>query len=120
MSSLAQIMASRGFQVSGSDMQESHALETLRQKNIRCFIGHAAENVAEESPDIIVKTDAIADTNPEILYAAEKGIPVVRRAELLGWILDGYGKTVGVAGTHGKTTTTSMVTSIFLETSGLK
>lgn len=115
MSSLAEIMHRRGYDVSGSDMQPSHYVEHLEKVGVKCYIGQKKENVLAENPDVIIKTDAIADTNPEIAAAAEKNIPVFRRAVLLGYILDGYKTTVGVAGTHGKTTTSSMITSIMTE-----
>lgn len=115
MSSLAEIMKNKGFLVSGSDMQESHTIEKLQEKGIVCKIGHNKENIKQETPDIVIKTDAIFETNPEIVYAKENNIPIYRRAELLGYILDGYEKSIGIAGTHGKTTTTSMITSIFIE-----
>lgn len=115
MSSLAEIMKNRGYDVSGSDMQESHYIEHLEKAGVRCHIGQKKENIYTEAPDIIIKTDAIADTNPEIIAAAEKNIPVFRRAFLLGYILDGYKTTIGVAGTHGKTTTSSMITSVMEE-----
>lgn len=115
MSSLAEIMKNRGYDVSGSDMQESHYVEHLEKAGVRCHIGQKKENIYTEAPDIIIKTDAIADTNPEIIAAAEKNIPVFRRAVLLGYILDGYKTTIGVAGTHGKTTTSSMITSVMEE-----
>lgn len=115
MSSLAEIMLDRGFAVAGSDMQKSHYTDRLSSLGISCHIGQKAENVYKEAPDVIIKTDAISDTNPEIKAANEKKIPVYRRACLLGEILDGYKKTIGVAGTHGKTTTSSMITSILME-----
>lgn len=114
MSSLAQIALRRGYTVSGSDMQESEATRSLQALGISVNVGQKAENVDRENPDLVVMTDAIAPTNPELCRAAEKGIPVYRRAEFLGQILDGYQKTVGVAGTHGKTTTSSMITAMFL------
>ncbi|PWM45857.1 MAG: UDP-N-acetylmuramate--L-alanine ligase [Clostridiales bacterium] len=115
MSSLAQIMQKRDFIVAGSDMQQSHASDNLIEKGITVFIGHKEENIKDFAPEIVIKTDAILPTNPELLYAEESNIPVYRRAELLGNLLDGYKKTIGVAGTHGKTTTSSMITSIFLD-----
>lgn len=114
MSSLAQIMQRRGREVCGSDMQQSGYTETLEKKGIRCHIGHDPANIDRENPDLLVMTDAISPENPELCRAKEKNIPVCRRAELLGYILDGYKKTVGVAGTNGKTTTSSMLTAIFL------
>ena len=114
MSSLAQILKLRGYDVQGSDMQVSHDSEQLVGAGIPVHIGHSAANVEAFAPDAVIKTDAIMPDNPELVYALRHGIPVYRRCELLGSILDGYERTVGVAGTHGKTTTTSMITSVFL------
>lgn len=115
MSSLAEILVQRGFEVCGSDMQSSYTTESLVNMGAKVFIGHCRENILSFSPDAVVKTDAIMPDNPELICSRECGIPVFRRAELLGEILDGYSQTIGVAGTHGKTTTTSMITSVFLE-----
>lgn len=114
MSSLAEILLLRGYTVAGSDMQECHTVDHLRSKGIDVTVGQKAENVEKFNPDIIIKTDAIMDSNPELQYAKSHNIPVYRRAELLGFIIDGYKNAIGVAGTHGKTTTTSMITSVFL------
>ena len=114
MSSLAEIMRTRGYTVAGSDMQTSTASDKLIKDGVTVFIGHKEDYIKDFCPDIVIKTDAILNTNPELIYALNNSIPVYRRAELLGRILDGYKKTVGVAGTHGKTTTTSMITSVFL------
>ena len=114
MSSLAQIALRRGYTVSGSDMQVSKATEQLTALGISVSIGQLACNIDKESPDAVIMTDAISPENPERKRAEELGIPVYRRAEFLGQILDGYHKTVGVAGTHGKTTTSSMITAMFL------
>lgn len=114
MSSLAQIALHRGYTVSGSDMQSNKGTEQLKTLGISVSIGQAADNIDKESPDAVIMTDAIAPTNPERVRAEELQIPVYRRAEFLGEILDGYNTTVGIAGTHGKTTTSSMVTAMFL------
>lgn len=114
MNSLAQIMSLRGYAVSGSDAQESYTTDMLIGKGIKVYIGHSEDNIRNEAPEVVVRSEAISETNPEIMWAEKNGVPVVRRAELLGFILDGYKKTIGVAGTHGKTTTTSMITSIFI------
>ena len=102
MSSLAQILKLRGCDVQGSDMQVSHDSEQLVEAGIPVHIGHSAANVQAFAPDAVIKTDAIMPDNPELVYAQQHGIPVYRRCELLGSILDGYERTVGVAGTHGK------------------
>ena len=114
MSSLAQIAKRRGYTVSGSDMQTSKATEQLQNLGISVHIGQIADNIDQEKPDAVIMTDAIAPTNPERLRTEELQIPLYRRAEFLGEILDGYKTTVGIAGTHGKTTTSSMVTALFL------
>lgn len=112
MSSLAEILFNRGYSVSGSDMQNSATTERLSSLGIKVHIGHTEDNVKSECPDVIIRTDAVLENNPEIAYALQAGIPVHRRAELLGMILDGYKTPVGVAGTHGKTTTSGMISSI--------
>lgn len=114
MSSLAQIARRRGYLVSGSDMQSSGTTEQLKALDISVNIGQRAENIDKECPDAVIMTDAISPNNPELLRARELQIPVFRRAEFLGKILDGYHKTVGIAGTHGKTTTSSMITALLL------
>lgn len=114
MSSLAQIAQRRGYTVSGSDMQTSKTTEELTALGISVNIGQVAENIDKESPDAVIMTDAISPENPERKRAEELGIPVYRRAEFLGKILDGYDTTIGIAGTHGKTTTSSMITALFL------
>lgn len=114
MSSLAQIAKRRGYTVSGSDMQQNEAIDRLRELGISVNVGQMAKNIDEQSPDAVVMTDAISPANPERLRAEELQIPVYRRAEFLGEILDGYKTTVGIAGTHGKTTTSSMVTAMLL------
>ena len=112
MSSLAEILFNRGYSVCGSDMQNSATTERLSSLGIKVYIGHSEDNVKNECPDVIVRTDAVQENNPEISYALHAGISVHRRAELLGLILDGYKYPVGVAGTHGKTTTSGMIASI--------
>lgn len=113
MSGLAEILASRGFTVSGSDRAASPITEELSRHGIRVLIGQKAENITPDL-DLVVFTAAIHPDNPEFKKAEELGIPHLTRAELLGEIMRNYGSPVAVAGTHGKTTTTSMISEILL------
>ena len=106
MSGIARLFLSRGVHVTGSDVVESDRIVDLRQRGAVIKIGHAPENVG--SPDVVVVSSAIAKGNPELKAAHDRSIPVVTRAEMLGELMaDYYG--IAIAGTHGKTTTTSMV-----------
>lgn len=107
MSGLAQIMLNKGYEVSGSDRNAGKAVEKLRAAGAKIFLGHDAKNV--EGADLTVHTAAVRNDNPEMKAAREKGIRIIDRAELLGAIMKGYRHAVGVAGTHGKTTTVSML-----------
>ncbi|MFC0624310.1 UDP-N-acetylmuramate--L-alanine ligase [Kribbella deserti] len=107
MSGIARIMAARGITVSGSDAKDSKVLGALRALGATCTVGHAAENVAEV--DTVVVSTAIRETNPEVVAAREAGIPILPRAAALASVMVGR-RTIAVAGTHGKTTTTSMLT----------
>ena len=113
MSGLAQILASEGFTVSGSDRSESAATEELQASGIRVFIGQRAENITDDI-DLAIFTAAIHPDNPEYIAVHEKGIPSLSRAELLGQLMKNYHLPVAVSGTHGKTTTTSMLSDILL------
>ena len=110
VSAIAEIMKDRGVVVSGSDMKESTVTQHLVSKGIRVYIGHDAANV--EDADLIVYSNAVSMDNPEILRAKALGLPVIPRAEALGMLMDEYPVSVAVSGTHGKTTTTSMVSLI--------
>jgi len=107
MSGLARILNKMKFQISGSDIKESHITEILRKEGIRVRISHSAANVPADA-DIVVTSSAIDAANPEVGFAFKKGIPVVRRARLLAELCR-FKKTVTISGTHGKTTTTSML-----------
>lgn len=113
MSGLAEILMNEGFRVSGSDMKSSELTDNLEKKGAVIIIGQKAENISD--PDLVVYTAAIHPDNPEYAEAVKKGIPMLSRAELLGEIMANYGEAVNVSGTHGKTTTTSMITDIMLE-----
>ena len=116
MSGLAEILLQRGFKVSGSDSKSSALTLSLEQKGIRIRYGQRASNITPDI-DLIVYTAAISPSNPEYIKAQEMGIPMLSRAELLGQIMRNYATSIAVAGTHGKTTTTSMLTQIFMEAS---
>ena len=110
MSPLAEVLRSKGLNIRGSDMQDSPAVEALRQKGIPVTVGQRAENIA--GADFIVRTAAARDDNPEVKAAREAGIPVFERTQAWGAIMRHYKNGLCVAGTHGKTTTTSMLTHI--------
>lgn len=110
MSGLAEMLQQKGYAVTGSDGTESYATKKLRALGIPVEIGHRPQNV--RGADLVVYTAAIASDNPERLEIARLGIPSMERAALLGQLMEGYPRAVGVCGTHGKTTTTSMLSQI--------
>lgn len=112
MSPLAEVLQQMGLVVTGSDMNESKTVEHLRGLGIPIAIGHNAENLG--GCDFVVRTAAAPDSNPEIAGAVTRGIPVYERADGWGAIMRRYPNALCVAGTHGKTTTTSMCTHIFM------
>ncbi|HPR17979.1 MAG TPA: UDP-N-acetylmuramate--L-alanine ligase, partial [Candidatus Cloacimonadota bacterium] len=115
MSGIAELLMNQGFQITGSDMNMSPITEHLRQKGARISQGHEPGLLYEA--DVVVKSSAVINDNPEIQAAFSKKIPVIRRAEMLSEIMRmSFG--IGIAGTHGKTTTTSMVGSV-LSAAGL-
>ena len=114
MSGLAEILLEEHFTISGSDSQKSPLTEKLTNAGAKIFYGQRASNI-EEGTDLVVYTAAIHEDNPELAAAKAAGIPTLTRAELLGQIMDNYSDSVAIAGTHGKTTTTSMVSQIFLD-----
>ncbi|MGF7155757.1 UDP-N-acetylmuramate--L-alanine ligase [Novosphingobium gossypii] len=109
MSGIAEVMHNLGYSVQGSDIAEGYVVEGLRARGIKVSIGHAAQNV--EGAAVVVTSTAVKRENPEVVYALEHRIPVVRRAEMLAELMR-LKNTVAVAGTHGKTTTTSMVAAL--------
>lgn len=112
---LVQILAAAGYTITGSDVNEGHIIEYERAMGIDVKIPHAASNV--DGADLLVYTAAILPGNPEIARAEELGIPCVERSVMLGYVQRLYAKSICVAGTHGKTTTTGMITQI-LEMAG--
>lgn len=109
---LAQILHSWGYHLTGSDNNETETLAAVRKLGIPVTLGQRAENIA--SADLIVHTAAIMADNPELIAAKASGVPVLERSELLGLVTSRYDNAICVSGTHGKTTTTSMLTQIFV------
>jgi UDP-N-acetylmuramate--alanine ligase len=109
MSGIAEVMHQLGYKVQGSDVAEGYVVEKLRKAGIPVTIGHSPDNLGDAA--VVVCSSAIKDGNPEMVAAAERRLPRVRRAEMLAELMR-MQKTVAVAGTHGKTTTTSMVAAL--------
>ncbi|WP_414901865.1 UDP-N-acetylmuramate--L-alanine ligase [Sphingomonas flavalba] len=109
MSGIAEVMHNLGYKVQGSDIAESYVVEGLRKRGITVMIGHDAANVVDAA--VVVTSTAIKRGNPEVDYALEHRVPVVRRAEMLAELMR-LKSTIAVAGTHGKTTTTSMIAAM--------
>ena len=112
MCGIAEVLLNQGYQVAGSDAKAGKSTERLQSLGAEVFIGHAAQNVADAH--VVVVSTAIDDSNPEIVAAREARLPIVRRAEMLGELMR-YRHGIAVAGTHGKTTTTSLLTTMLAE-----
>lgn len=112
MNGIAEVLVNQGFDVSGSDLRESRSTRRLRNLGVKIFIGHAAGQVA--GADVLVVSTAVPASNPEVQAAREARIPVVPRAEMLAELMR-FKRGIAVAGTHGKTTTTSLAASILAE-----
>ena len=114
MSGLAEILLEENFRISGSDAKASPLTRTLEERGAVIYYGQRAANIKDDV-DVVVYTAAIHPDNPEFACAKEKGLPMLTRAELLGQIMRNYDTPIAISGTHGKTTTTSMVSHILLE-----
>ena len=112
MCPLAEVLRGMGLEVHGSDIRESDAVKHLQTLGVHVDIGHSAENLGD--CDFVVRTAAVHDSNPEISGAVARSIPVYERAQALGCIMRRYPNALCISGTHGKTTTTSMCTHIFM------
>lgn len=112
MNGIAEVLINMGFTVTGSDLAASGAVRRLQQLGAQVYIGHGEDNVRDV--DVLVKSTAIGDDNPEVLKAREMGIPIIPRAEMLAELMR-LRTGIAVAGTHGKTTTTSLLATIFTE-----
>lgn len=113
MSGLAEILANQGYIITGSDIKSSSIIQKLEKMGISAVIGHQAENVA--GADLLVYTAAVKPDNPELIAASASGVPIMDRASLLGEIMKKYPYSIAVSGTHGKTTTTAMISMIMIE-----
>jgi UDP-N-acetylmuramate--alanine ligase len=113
LSALAQILLSKGYEVSGSDLNESHITDALIAGGAKIYLGHRAKHVADA--DLVVYSSAVQEENPEFAEAKERKIPMVSRAELLGYFMRRAEDSIAITGVHGKTTTTAMISSIFLD-----
>ena len=114
MSGIAHILKSWDFLVSGSNNEENNMTDELSNAGIKVYIGHDYNNITNDI-DLVVYTAAIKDDNPELVHARELNIPVMERGLFLGELTKLFKDTIGISGTHGKTTTTSMVSLCFLE-----
>jgi UDP-N-acetylmuramate--alanine ligase len=112
MSGIAEVLLNEGYQISGSDISSNAVTDRLTEKGASIFIGHQSSNI--DAASVVVVSTAIKQDNPELLAAREKRIPVVRRAEMLAELMR-FRHGIAVAGTHGKTTTTALVTQIYSE-----
>lgn len=110
MCPLAEILHSKGYILSGSDNNESDPLKRIRALGIKVYMGHSAENI--ENAELVVYSAAISADNPELTQARRRGIPTMERSHLLGALTRKFENVIGVCGTHGKTTVTSMITQI--------
>ncbi len=114
MSGLAEILLEEGFTISGSDMNKSALTTQLEKKGITIYYSQVSGNISKDI-DLVVYTAAIREDNEEWIAAKEANIPMLTRAQLLGQIMDNYDKSIAISGTHGKTTTTSMMSQVLLE-----
>ena len=112
MSGIAEVLANLGFTVSGSDLAESATTKRLAGAGVKVCVGHGAANIA--GADAVVVSTAVKADNPEVVAAREKKVPVVPRAQMLAELMR-LKRGIAIAGTHGKTTTTSLVASILAE-----
>lgn len=113
MSGIAVLLSKNGYEISGSDRNDSKFLENLRKNNIETLIGQKKENIKDQ--DLFVYTDAILPDNEELIAAKETGKPVVTRGVFLGALMRNYKRSIAVSGSHGKSTTTSMISKILVE-----
>ena len=112
MCPLAEILMSEGFEIQGSDMNEGETLDKIKSYGIPVFMGHKAENI--DGAELIVYSAAIKENNPERAEAVKRGIPCIERSVMLGIVSRRYNRSIGISGTHGKTSTTGMLTQVLI------
>ena len=112
MCPLAEILMSEGFEIQGSDMNEGETLDKIKGYGIPVFMGHKAENIGDA--ELVVYSAAVREDNPERVAAAEKGIPCIERSVMLGIVSRRYNRSIAISGTHGKTSTTGMLTQVLI------
>ena len=113
LSALAKIMLESGYKVTGSDRKSSRNTEELEARGVKIYHGHQKEQITDDI-DVVIYTNAVGEQNPELLAARAKGLPLYEGAELLGVLMEEKGKGIAVAGTHGKTTTTAMISLLLI------
>ncbi len=112
MCPLAEILYAKGYNITGSDISEGDTLDRIKNYGIKVYMGHSPENI--DGAQLVVYTSAVKEDNPELTAAKEKGVPIAERCEMLGLIADKFKRSVAVSGTHGKTTTTAMLTQVLI------
>ncbi|MBQ2971083.1 MAG: UDP-N-acetylmuramate--L-alanine ligase [Ruminococcus sp.] len=112
MCPLAEILHSEGFELTGSDCNESDTLERIKGYGIPVFMGHKAENITDQ--ELVVYTAAVKEDNPELVEAKKRGIPCLERSIMLGIVTRRYNRSIAVSGTHGKTSTTAMLSQVLI------
>ena len=112
MSGIAKLLLKKGYNISGSDRNTSKEIQILEQNGAKIFIGQKKENI--ENPDLIVYTDAILPDNEELIKAKSIGVPCVTRGQFLGALMRNYTHSIAISGSHGKSTTTSMISKILI------